>query len=527
MFGRYRVQKQLGGGGMGAVFLVVNTELQREEALKVPHFEAAADPEVHERFLRKARAAAGLDHPNLCPVYDVGVLDGIYYLTMRYLKGKLLSDHTGTAQPPRKAVEVVTKLAQALAAAHARGVIHRDLKPNNVMMCAGVGPVVMDFGLAKQNQGENQKLTQAGTTLGTPAYMPPEQVTGDLDRIGPASDVYSLGVILFELLTGTLPFRGKTVGEVYGKICHTEAPTPSSLRPGLSPALDAICLKAMAKTPEGRYPSMKAFAAALIDFLKATPPAEGAGPLLVTKAGPADVFQAPTVAPGHAAVSTPNPRAVRTTNQAPKAARPPSAVRKPVQTRRARVAAEADEERGGWTAGGVLGMFALILLMLGGLGGVGYLVYLVSQHKAAPTAGPVAVVTPVVAPDNEKPPEIPKAVSPEADQPKGNSPKSDPSKVNSPITAQPPAGNPNDPLGFAPPPGSHPAEGLVPGGGIAPPVGSTPPTRPTRPPEGSVPTGGIGSPGAPRRRPIRRKPIPPSRRPTSPRRHSTRTRASC
>ena len=111
-FGRYRVQKQLGGGGMGAVFLVVNTELQREEALKVPHFEAADDPEVHERFLREARAAAGLDHPNLCPVYDVGVLDGIYYLTMRYLKGKLLSDHTGTAQPPRKAVEIVTKLCR-------------------------------------------------------------------------------------------------------------------------------------------------------------------------------------------------------------------------------------------------------------------------------------------------------------------------------------------------------------------------------------------------------------------------------
>ena len=148
VFGRYRVRKLLAGGGMGAVYLVVNTELEREETLKVPHFDAAEDPEVRERFLREARAAAGLDHPNLCPVYNVGVLDGVYYLTMRHLKGKLLSVYSGTAQPVRKAVEIVTKLAQALSAAHARGVVHRDLKPNNVMMCAGVGPVVMDFGLA-------------------------------------------------------------------------------------------------------------------------------------------------------------------------------------------------------------------------------------------------------------------------------------------------------------------------------------------------------------------------------------------
>jgi eukaryotic-like serine/threonine-protein kinase len=280
-FGRYRVQKLLGGGGMGAVYLVVNTELEREEALKVPHFDAAADPRVRERFLREAKAAAGLDHPNLCPVYDVGVRDGIYYLTMRYLKGKLLSEYSGSAQSPRKAVEIIARLAQALAAAHAKGVIHRDLKPNNIMMCAGVGPVVMDFGLAKQTDRQDQALTQMGTTLGTPAYMPPEQVKGELDRMGPASDVYSLGVILFQLLTGRLPFTGGTAAEVYGKILHTEAPAPSSLRPELPAALDAICAKATAKTPEGRYASMKEFAAVLIEYLK-TAPAEPLSPVQVT-----------------------------------------------------------------------------------------------------------------------------------------------------------------------------------------------------------------------------------------------------
>src|SRR5665213_4077747 len=233
-FGRYRVRKQLGGGGMGAVYLVENTELKREEALKVPHFGIGDDPQMRERFLREARAAAQLDHPNLCPVHDVGTINGVCFLTMRYLKGKLLSDYTGKPQPPRKAVEITAKLAQALESAHAKGVIHRDLKPNNVMMCAGVGPVVMDFGLAKQTKSEDQKLTQAGTTMGTPSYMPPEQVKGELDRIGPASDVYSLGVILFEMLTGRLPFKAATVAEVYGLVLHTAAPAPSSLRPGLT-----------------------------------------------------------------------------------------------------------------------------------------------------------------------------------------------------------------------------------------------------------------------------------------------------
>ena len=296
VFGRYRVKKLLGGGGMGAVYLVVNTELEREEALKVPHFDAADDPAVRERFLREAKSAAKLDHPNLCPVYDVGVLDGVYYLTMRYLKGKLLSEYGGTAQPVRKAVEIVTKLAQALTAAHAKGVIHRDLKPNNVMMCAGVGPVVMDFGLAKQTGRQDRTLTQLGTTLGTPAYMPPEQVKGELDRMGPASDVYSLGVILFQMLTGRLPFEGRTAAEVYGKILYTEALAPSSLRPELPPTLDAICRKATAKAPEGRYASMKEFAAALIEYLKAAPAAEGAANL-TAKTSTADISQAPTAAP--------------------------------------------------------------------------------------------------------------------------------------------------------------------------------------------------------------------------------------
>jgi formylglycine-generating enzyme required for sulfatase activity/predicted Ser/Thr protein kinase len=273
-FGRYRVKKKLGGGGMGSVYLVENTELEREEALKVPHFDEGDDPQLRERFLREAKSAAKLDHPNLCPVYDAGALEGVYYLTMPFLRGKPLSGFVGKPQPADKAVEVVNKLARALAAAHAKGVIHRDLKPANVMMVAGVGPVVMDFGLAK-NVDADKKLTSAGSMLGTPAYMPPEQVRGELDQMGPASDVYSLCVILYELLTGRLPFEG-TTAMIFGQILYAEPPPPSKLVPGLNPVLNGICQKALAKEPAARYPSMDAFAAALSGFSGATPTSEGA-----------------------------------------------------------------------------------------------------------------------------------------------------------------------------------------------------------------------------------------------------------
>ncbi len=252
---RYRVKKKLGFGGMGTVYLVENIDLGREEALKVPHFTEgeAADPKLRERFLREAQSAANLEHPNLCPVYHAGVHDGIYFITMRLLKGKLLTDYTGKALPPRKAVEIVAKLAKALEAAHEKGVIHRDLKPSNVMMVSGVGPVVMDFGLAKLVKQADEKLTRTGATLGTPAYMPPEQVKGDVEHMGPASDVYSLGVILYELLTGRRPFEGP-VGVVYGQILHTEPKLPSAMVPGLDRVLEGICMKAMAKRRRNGIP---------------------------------------------------------------------------------------------------------------------------------------------------------------------------------------------------------------------------------------------------------------------------------
>jgi serine/threonine-protein kinase len=165
------------------------------------------------------------------------------------------------------------------------------------MMCPGTGPTVMDFGLARQTAGGDQRLTQSGTALGTPAYMPPEQVLGQSDRIGPASDVYNLGMILYELLTGRLPFEAANVVDLFDQIRYAEPTPPSKLQPGVSPALDAICARALKKQPGERYGSMKALIADLAAFLKATPATEGAGKLVPVRPATAEILEAQTVPP--------------------------------------------------------------------------------------------------------------------------------------------------------------------------------------------------------------------------------------
>jgi predicted Ser/Thr protein kinase len=380
MFGPYHVKKHLGGGGMGTVYLVENTALGREEALKVPHFEDGDSLQTRERFLREARAAAGLDHPNLCPVYHVGVQDGVYFLTMRYLQGRPLSDYTDKPRLPRQAVEIVRTLARALEYAHGKGVIHRDLKPSNVMMCAGAEPVILDFGLAKRTRQQGRKLTQSGAALGTPAYMPPEQVKGELARIGPASDVYSLGVILYELLAGHPLFQGSSPAEVFAQVLGAEPPPPSALRPGLDPVLDAICLKALAKAPEQRYGTMTAFATALTDYLRAGP-AAGAVERLPT-AVLARLCQLPTVPPERAM-----PMPELQGGQAPAPAIPQRAGL-PEDSAPTVVVAGAEEKRGGRTPGvltGILGCLGLLLVgsALVGLGMAG----LAALNLTSPSGG--------------------------------------------------------------------------------------------------------------------------------------------
>ncbi|NQT17481.1 MAG: serine/threonine protein kinase, partial [Planctomycetes bacterium] len=271
-FGRYRLVKLLGQGAMGAVYLAEDPELRRHVALKIPKFRDDQDTAARERCQREARAAATISHPNICQVYDIGEQDGTPFIAMAYIEGKSLSQFVGAdcQWPERDVAKLVRKIAVALAEAHVKGVVHRDLKPGNIMLDQRQEPIVMDFGLAGGiNQPGEEKLTQTGMPLGTPAYMAPEQAEADFARVGPASDVYSLGVICYELLTAQLPFQGPIAAMIV-QIARDEPRRPSELRPSLDKRIEAICLKMMAKSPEDRYPTAAELAAALRHFLEET-----------------------------------------------------------------------------------------------------------------------------------------------------------------------------------------------------------------------------------------------------------------
>jgi pSer/pThr/pTyr-binding forkhead associated (FHA) protein len=284
-FGRYRILRRLGRGSMGSVYLAHDTHLDRRVALKVPHFRneggsTGGEPNRLDldRFYREARIAATFDHSNLCPVYDVGQQGGIHYLSMAYVKGRPLSDFISPARPMalQRVAAVVRKLALALEVAHARGIVHRDLKPSNIMVNSRRELIIMDFGLAWRLGSGGERLTKTGMVLGTPAYMSPEQLSGSAEVLGPRCDIYSLGVILYELLTGCRPFAGQEA-VILGQILFIEPAPPSGHRPDLDARIEAICLKAMAKKPEDRYASMGELAAALGDYLRGNGTGNGTG----------------------------------------------------------------------------------------------------------------------------------------------------------------------------------------------------------------------------------------------------------
>ena len=264
-FGRYRLLKLLGGGGMGKVYLALDGKLGINVALKIPRPDIFAEPKMQARFYREARAAARLDHPGLCWVLDVGEFDATHYLVMRYIPGSPLSDHTDLT--PAEAAAMVRDIARAMAAAHKEGVIHRDLKPCNIIVTPDGNPVVVDFGLALLENDELSRISTTNERLGTLPYMAPEQLLGKSEEIGPRTDIYALGCVLYKLLSGQRPFESSKAQYIAAR--HAVPPqSPSTHCPEIDRALDSICLKAIAHVADDRSQTMNQFAAHLDDYIE-------------------------------------------------------------------------------------------------------------------------------------------------------------------------------------------------------------------------------------------------------------------
>jgi hypothetical protein len=259
VLGQYQLIEELGRGGMAVVYRAYQPSLNRHVALKVLPPQLVFDQQSVSRFQREARAAASLRHPNIVVIYDVGQEQGIHYIAMEYLQGRTLKqlvEKEGRLHP-RRAMHIVEQLAAALDYAHQRALVHRDIKPANIFVQGGGDPAgardhvtLTDFGIARA-AFETQQLTREGMLMGTPEYMAPEQATGG--EVDERTDLYALGVVLYQMLTGRMPYQGHTPHAVLHNVIYEAPPPPRQLNPNLSPAVEAVVLKAIAKQPEQRF----------------------------------------------------------------------------------------------------------------------------------------------------------------------------------------------------------------------------------------------------------------------------------
>src|SRR6478609_5903405 len=292
--GRYRVVRKLGTGGMANVYLAEDQELGRSVAIKMLDERHSQDEQFVERFRREAKNAAGLSHPNIVSIYDRGQAEGTYYIAMEYLEGRTLKELLIARGPTplTVAIDYARQILSALGFAHRHGIVHRDIKPHNVVVAPDGRLKVTDFGIARSGTSQ---MTETGSIIGTAQYLSPEQAKGA--PVTPASDIYSVGIVLYEMITGSVPFTGDTPLEIAMKHLSTTPLPPSEARPEVPHELDSIVLRALAKDPEDRYQSADEMDADLARASRGqavAPETEEAATQVLRGAGAATLASAPT-----------------------------------------------------------------------------------------------------------------------------------------------------------------------------------------------------------------------------------------
>jgi len=395
-FGPYRLDALLGRGGMGEVYRAYDTQRDREVALKLLSQRAVDDGTFAERFRRECQTVARLGEPHIIPIHDFGEIDGTLYLDMRLVEGQTLRgllEQSGPL-PADEAVAVAEQVAQALDAAHAAGLVHRDVKPENILVTANRFAYLVDFGLV--HQAADVHLTRTGTAIGSMAYMAPEQF--DDAPVSPASDVYALAAVLFQMLTGRTPHPGESVSSIVRAVVLGDVPPPSSLNPEVPAALDPVLARGLAKDPQQRFASAGELAAAARSALTWAAPAGPTVPFATGAGGPA--YEPTTV--GRPAISQPLGYGSGPV--------PPSG---PVYPGGYPPAAPPPEPKGNGTQWVLVGLIALLVLALAGLG-IYYFGFRDSGSDQKTAAGPssTTTITSTITPTSSTPAPPPPGSSP-------------------------------------------------------------------------------------------------------------------